>query len=45
MASKRQKTEYKGIYFRTVDRIGRKGQEKVYYAVFKRDGVMIEAKC
>ena len=45
MASKRQKTEYKGIYYRTVDRVGRKGQEKVYYAVFKRDGVMIEAKC
>jgi integrase len=41
---KRIKTEYPGVFYRLVDRIGGKGQERVYYVVFKRDGKLHEEK-
>ena len=40
----RHKTQYPGVFFRMVDRIGKTGQEKVYYIVFKKDGKVIEEK-
>ena len=43
--AKRVKVEgYVGIYYRMADRIGGKGQEKVYFVVYKKDGKVIEAK-
>jgi len=33
-----------GVYYRMADRIGGKGQERVYYVVYKKDGKVIEAK-
>ncbi|SHL18784.1 Site-specific recombinase XerD [Desulfatibacillum alkenivorans DSM 16219] len=43
--SKRIKVDgYAGVYFRMADRIGGKGQEKVYYVVYKKDGKVVEAK-
>ena len=41
---KRQKTAYAGVYYREVRRIGGPGTEKIYYAVFKRDGKTVETK-
>lgn len=41
---KREKTDYPGIYFRWVKRRGKKGDEKVYYIVFKKDGKVYEEK-
>ncbi len=41
---RRFKTEYPGIFYREVKRAGGKGLEKVYYAVFKRNNKVIEAK-
>ena len=38
------KTGYKGIFFRIADRIGRKGEEKVYYVVYKKNGKINEEK-
>ena len=35
---------YAGVYYRMADRIGGKGQEKVYYVVYKKDGKVVEAK-
>ncbi len=35
---------YAGIYYRMADRIGGRGQEKVYYVVFKKNGKVTEAK-
>jgi integrase len=40
----RVKTDYPGVYYRLVDRIGRKGKERVFYVTFKRDGKTIETK-
>ncbi|MFA7425903.1 MAG: site-specific integrase [Desulfosarcinaceae bacterium] len=40
----RVKTDYPGVYYRLVDRIGGKGKEKVFYVTFKRDGKTIETK-
>lgn len=42
----RQKTDYPGVYFREVRRIGGKPKEKerVYYITFKKDGKTIEEK-
>jgi len=42
--AKRQKTEYPGVYFYEQPRLGGPGVEKVYYAVFKRDGKTREEK-
>jgi integrase len=44
MANTRQKTKYPGIYFREVKRLGGLGTERVYYVVYKKDGVMKEEK-
>lgn len=41
---KRFKTNYPGIYYRYSKRIGKKGTEKIYYIVFKKDGKVIEEK-
>jgi integrase len=41
---KRHKTEYPGVYFREVDRIGGRGKEKVFYIVFKKNGKVYEEK-
>jgi integrase len=35
---------YTGVYYRMADRIGGKGQEKIYYVTYKKDGRVIEAK-
>jgi len=40
----RIKTSYVGVYYRLARRIGRKGQEKIFYIVFKKDGVTREEK-
>jgi len=40
----RQKTDYPGVFFREIRRIGGKGTERVYYVVFKKDGKVIEEK-
>lgn len=42
--SKRIKTAYPGVYYREAVRTGGNGIERVYYAVFKRDGKLVEAK-
>ncbi len=42
--SKRIKTDYPGVYYRKVRRIGGKGTEKVYYVVFKKNGKVHEEK-
>lgn len=41
---KRFKTEYKGIFYREVDRIGGGGTERMFYIVFKQDGKIFEEK-
>jgi integrase len=41
---KRHKTNYPGVFFREVDRIGGPGTEKVFYVVFKKDGKLYEEK-
>lgn len=41
---KRVRTSYPGVYYREAARIGRKGIEKVYYIVFKKDGKVYEEK-
>jgi len=41
---KRHKTDYPGIFFRKAKRIGRKGTEKVYYVVYKKNGKVHEEK-
>lgn len=42
--ARRVKTSYPGIFYREVQRIGKKGKERVYYAVYKKDGKTVEAK-
>jgi len=42
--SKRIKTAYPGVYYRETIRTGGNGIERVYYAVYKRDGKLIETK-
>lgn len=44
MASKRCKTKYPGVFYREVPRIGGSGTERVYYAVYKVDGKVVETK-
>lgn len=41
---KREKTKYPGVFFRSTERIGSIGLEKIYYIVFKKDGKVIEEK-
>lgn len=43
MGNERIKTNYPGVFYRVRKRIGGPGTEKVFYAVFKRDGKTIEA--
>jgi integrase len=42
--AKRSKTDYPGVFYREVDRIGGKGTERVYYIVFKKEGRVHEEK-
>lgn len=42
--SKRIKTDYKGVYYREVERLGGPGKERVYYVVFKKAGKVHEEK-
>ncbi len=42
--SKREKTTYPGVFFRTITRAATGGKEKVYYIVFKKDGKTVEEK-
>ncbi len=44
MANNRIKTNYPGVYYREVERVGKQGTEKMYYIVFKKDGKTIEEK-
>jgi integrase len=41
---KRYKTDYPGIFYREGKRIDRKGIEKIYYAVYKKDEKVMESK-
>jgi len=41
---KREKTNYAGVFYRKAKRIGRKGTEKVYYVVYKKNGKVLEEK-
>lgn len=43
-SSKRIKTPYPGVFYRIAERKGHKGEEKVFYIVFKQDGKIIEEK-
>lgn len=43
-SSKRIKTQYPGVYYREAQRIGGTGTERIYYALYKRDGRLIETK-
>ncbi len=42
--SKRFNTDYPGVFYREVRRVGGKGAEKVYYVVFKQDNRTVEEK-
>lgn len=42
--SKRIKTDYPGVYYREVNRLGKKGTEKIYYVVYKKNGKVLEEK-
>ncbi len=41
---RRHKTAYPGVFYRVTERVGRAGEEKVYYIVFKKDGKVFEEK-
>ena len=41
---KRCKTDYPGVFYRDAKRIGGTGTERVYYILFKKDGVLHEEK-
>jgi len=41
---KREKTDYPGVFYREVKRLGKKGNERVYYAVYKKNGKVFEEK-
>ena len=41
---KRFSTKYPGVFYRLANRIGRSGDERVYYVVFKKDGRTHEEK-
>ncbi len=40
----RIKTEYPGVFYRNARRMGKKGTERVYYIVFKKEGRVFEEK-
>jgi len=42
--SQRVATDYPGVFYRIAERIGKSGEEKVFYIVFKKDGKVIEEK-
>jgi len=42
--SKRIKTNYPGVYYRESQRVGKRGNEKIYYIVFKKVGKTVEEK-
>lgn len=42
MAKRRQPTKYTGVFFKMVQRVGGKGEEKAFYAVYKQNGKVIE---
>ena len=42
--AQRLKTKYPGVYYRYGRRVGKGGEEKIYYIVFKRDGKVNEEK-
>jgi integrase len=42
--AKRRKTNFAGVFYREVKRLGGKGTERVYYVLFKKDGKLIEEK-
>ena len=42
--SKRIKTDYPGVFYRSSERIGGKGSEKVFYVVYKKGGKVCEEK-
>lgn len=42
--NKRIHAGYPGVYYRIAQRIGKSGEERVYYIVFKKEGKMIEEK-
>ena len=42
--SKRIATDYPGVVYRVVQRIGRSGTERMYYARYKVDGKLVETK-
>jgi integrase len=44
MPSKREKTNYPGVFYRIAERKGKPGEERVYYIVFKQDGKVVEEK-
>lgn len=44
MSTRRQKTKYPGVYYREAQRLGDSGFERVYYIVFKKNGVVHEEK-
>jgi integrase len=44
MASVRRRTKYPGVYYRESKRIGGKGDERVFYVVYKKGGKVVEAK-
>ena len=44
MAKRIKVKKYTGVYYRLTNRTGGKGQERVYYVVYKKDGKVIEAK-
>lgn len=43
-SNKREKTKYPGVYYRTSPRLGKEGEERIFYIVFKKNGKMIEEK-
>ena len=40
----RHKTKYPGVFYRIGKRLGKKGQEKIYYVVIKKNGHVLEEK-
>jgi integrase len=43
-ASKRYPTDYPGVYYRLAQRLGGKGEERVYYCTYKVQGKKIEVR-
>lgn len=43
-SQKRYPTSYPGVFYRLVRRVGGKGEERAFYAVYKQNGKVVEAK-